>query len=240
MKPDSRHANPSYDQHLRSPRFAAVRKEAFSRDMYACRKCGSSDTLQGAHTTYKNFGHETVNDIVTLCAQCHQQVTFLEKTFPGRERASIALEFINGCPVSELKVDIVGRFGTGTDRKNFWYHGGRGHGSLCVGLGALSPWNKEIFEPHTYAQLVNIPIPKWRSVEYDVPDARPLTIRVVSKEGKRQFRYVDQNGLTGLMRVDFGSRYPVALDDLPERSPELADAIGHVVHENSSRQGTLL
>lgn len=66
-----------YDVYLASMQWKEKRTERLAIDCWRCTNCGDSDThatLQVHHLTYKNVGDENVvDDLVTLCIDCHQK-----------------------------------------------------------------------------------------------------------------------------------------------------------------------
>lgn len=65
----------SYEEFLESDYWIQVRKRVLARDGFRCQSCDSKKTLHVHHLTYKNHGqeHEHLEDLVTLCARCHEQ-----------------------------------------------------------------------------------------------------------------------------------------------------------------------
>lgn len=51
-----------------------IRNDAILRDG-KCRCCGSFESLEAHHITYKNFGYESIDDVTTLCRECHYAIT---------------------------------------------------------------------------------------------------------------------------------------------------------------------
>lgn len=60
-----------YSMYLESEEFADLRSKVFRRDNNKCRACGSTETLQAHHLSYRNIYHETPEDLVCLCRRCH-------------------------------------------------------------------------------------------------------------------------------------------------------------------------
>ena len=61
-----------YAEYLKSDRWRALREAARQRDGNACRLCDSADELEVHHRRYPEvFGTESVDDLTTLCAECH-------------------------------------------------------------------------------------------------------------------------------------------------------------------------
>ena len=64
----------SYADYLRSQVWAWKRQRALSRDGRACKLCNSRTRLQVHHREYPaRWGDEPDDDLVTLCARCHQK-----------------------------------------------------------------------------------------------------------------------------------------------------------------------
>ena len=60
-----------YQIYLQSEQFSDLRSKVFRRDQYKCRSCGSTEHLQAHHLSYRNIYHETPDDLVCLCRNCH-------------------------------------------------------------------------------------------------------------------------------------------------------------------------
>ncbi len=77
---------PTYQDYLLSPRWPELRKQAIYRDGGRCRLCNSSDNLEVHHRRYpKVWGEETVDDLTTLCSDCHDFFS-AKKTFNVDEK----------------------------------------------------------------------------------------------------------------------------------------------------------
>jgi hypothetical protein len=64
-----------YDQYIKSPEWAERRKAILARDNFECRTCPNSENLQVHHRRYDHFGNEPMEDLVTLCIECHDAIT---------------------------------------------------------------------------------------------------------------------------------------------------------------------
>lgn len=61
-----------YDEYLQTPHWQEVRQGARLRAQYRCQVCNSSDgQLHVHHRTYENRGDERPEDVILLCATCH-------------------------------------------------------------------------------------------------------------------------------------------------------------------------
>mgnify|MGYP000739796043 CR=1 FL=1 len=62
-----------YEKYLESNHWKEIRKKALKRAGYKCQLCASNKELNVHHNTYKNLGHEDLNDLVVLCRNCHKK-----------------------------------------------------------------------------------------------------------------------------------------------------------------------
>ena len=65
----------TYEQHLQSAYWRALREQAFARDNWRCVLCDSPEELQCHHRTYVRLGKEELRDCFTLCTPCHDVIT---------------------------------------------------------------------------------------------------------------------------------------------------------------------
>lgn len=68
-----------YEAYLQTEQFDAIRQAVFARDSHRCVICGSTDTLQAHHLTYRNLYHEPTSDLITLCRNCHSIYHAIDK-----------------------------------------------------------------------------------------------------------------------------------------------------------------
>ena len=70
----SRYRN--YDDYLHSGVWKKLSSKARARDGYRCRTCNRSGDLEVHHRRYpKYLGTESVNDLTTLCRDCHRKIS---------------------------------------------------------------------------------------------------------------------------------------------------------------------
>lgn len=62
-----------YQEYLNSDHWKQIRLKALKRAGYKCQLCASNKELNVHHNTYKNKGHENLNDLVVLCRDCHKK-----------------------------------------------------------------------------------------------------------------------------------------------------------------------
>ena len=76
----------SYSEQLKDPRWQKKRLEILSRDLFACQKCG--DTESQLHVHHKRYikGHDPWQyddfDLITLCILCHKEIEEIIKGLP--------------------------------------------------------------------------------------------------------------------------------------------------------------
>ena len=63
-----------YNDYLHSPAWKAIRAQVLERDGNACTRCHSTKRLECHHIHYQRFGHELLEDLLTLCHDCHMAV----------------------------------------------------------------------------------------------------------------------------------------------------------------------
>lgn len=64
--------NAKYQEYLRSQAWIAKKWLVFKRDGYQCQHCGTAKNIQCHHLTYDHLYDEPLDDLVTLCKQCHE------------------------------------------------------------------------------------------------------------------------------------------------------------------------
>lgn len=66
----------TYEEYIASSVWKAKRELALERDGFRCRLCNSGDDLEVHHRSYGDeLGSETIDDLTTLCVECHDIVT---------------------------------------------------------------------------------------------------------------------------------------------------------------------
>jgi hypothetical protein len=64
-----------YEDYLHTRHWKWFAKEACDNANHTCQLCNATDTgLNVHHKTYRNRGHETFNDVIVLCSDCHKKV----------------------------------------------------------------------------------------------------------------------------------------------------------------------
>lgn len=64
-----------YKEYIKSEEWKHKRKEVLERDKFKCRLCGAKGTeynLHVHHNSYNNLGNEPLEDLITLCKECHE------------------------------------------------------------------------------------------------------------------------------------------------------------------------
>ncbi len=72
-----------YNRYMKSDAWAAKREERLQLDDNKCVMCGRPNGLQKDgvtpilqvhHVRYQNLGHESMDDLVSLCPGCHRKI----------------------------------------------------------------------------------------------------------------------------------------------------------------------
>lgn len=66
------------NEHYASEEYRTIRKQALIRDNYKCQKCGN-EAEEVHHLTYDNFPNEKIEDLQSLCSNCHNKITWKER-----------------------------------------------------------------------------------------------------------------------------------------------------------------
>lgn len=62
-----------YEEYLQTPEWRKKRELALQRDNNCCRVCNSDERLHVHHRTYVRRGNEDMEDLTTLCEECHER-----------------------------------------------------------------------------------------------------------------------------------------------------------------------
>ncbi len=57
--------------YLQSTEWRTLRNQVFTRDNHTCQSCGSQSSLNCHHIMYDRLGAEELEDLITLCKNCH-------------------------------------------------------------------------------------------------------------------------------------------------------------------------
>lgn len=63
-----------YELYLTSDHWRELRQKVLERDGHACSQCPVRARLHVHHLTYERMGRERLDDLVTLCEDCHRKV----------------------------------------------------------------------------------------------------------------------------------------------------------------------
>lgn len=63
-----------YERYLQSEEWEVLRQKVFDRDRRRCRRCGERKSLHCHHLHYENLYDEPLEDLVTMCKDCHKEV----------------------------------------------------------------------------------------------------------------------------------------------------------------------
>jgi 5-methylcytosine-specific restriction endonuclease McrA len=66
-----------YAERRQTKEWAILKKQVHRRDQYRCRLCGRGNVeLHVHHCTYENYAREKLEDLITLCNECHHTFHF--------------------------------------------------------------------------------------------------------------------------------------------------------------------
>lgn len=63
-----------YYDYLKTAAWQKKRIERLKADGYSCQMCGAKHGLNVHHLTYLRLGCERMEDLITLCGNCHEKV----------------------------------------------------------------------------------------------------------------------------------------------------------------------
>ena len=66
--------NLEYNRYIESDEWKEIRVDRIFLDGYKCRFCGSAKNLVVHHITYENVPNENMDDLLTLCKTCHNEL----------------------------------------------------------------------------------------------------------------------------------------------------------------------
>ena len=66
-----------YGEYLKSPEWREKRAACFKRDNYTCQDCKKVPALHAHHGTYERVGNENIDDLISLCEECHADRHFM-------------------------------------------------------------------------------------------------------------------------------------------------------------------
>lgn len=73
-----------YSQYLNTEHWQVLREAIYCRDGYQCADCGAGNNikyLEAHHCTYTNRGNESLNELTTLCRDCHEERHTLREVY---------------------------------------------------------------------------------------------------------------------------------------------------------------
>lgn len=68
------HRRKAYDAYINSDKWKVLRKQVLRRDSYTCQVCKSQRAVQVHHLTYEHFQNEPLEDLLSVCLECHEQI----------------------------------------------------------------------------------------------------------------------------------------------------------------------
>lgn len=73
-----------YQKYIESDEWKEVRNDRIFLDGYKCRMCGSAMNLVVHHITYERVPNEDMDDLITLCRDCHNRLHERDNERKGR------------------------------------------------------------------------------------------------------------------------------------------------------------
>ena len=67
----------NYSEYLKSEWWQQLRTKRLKFDNWRCCMCGTGENLSVHHVTYERLGNEDLNDLITLCRDCHKKYPHL-------------------------------------------------------------------------------------------------------------------------------------------------------------------
>lgn len=159
-----------YLSYLESERWNSLRNKRLEMDNFQCQICGNPKQLHVHHLFYPHtLGTETVNDLITLCADCHNMIETLKKSGAIEKRKTrITLDVHVRLPIDDSQykemrtksLELLDEFKT--DKNNgllvVVYCGSyKSEGLIFTDISAV-PKMKEKFGAENVALRIN----KWR------------------------------------------------------------------------------
>jgi len=65
----------NYHEYIKSSEWRQIRQRRLQFDLFKCRTCENEKRLEVHHVHYRNLGHENIEDLITLCKNCHYAIT---------------------------------------------------------------------------------------------------------------------------------------------------------------------
>jgi 5-methylcytosine-specific restriction endonuclease McrA len=103
------------DNYYQSLEWGVMKERRKMEDDYQCQlglildwEC-DNEQLEVHHKTYKRFGNEDMNDLITLCRECHELVTSIERRrrYEKREMPKNDVQRMTPEPNTKEKNDVV-------------------------------------------------------------------------------------------------------------------------------------
>jgi len=83
-----------YKDYLNSQEWKNKRLLVLKRDNFSCCRCGQQAT-EVHHNEYKNVGDEHLDDLASLCKECHDVIHWLVKIVKKSKNFKIANDYVN-------------------------------------------------------------------------------------------------------------------------------------------------
>jgi hypothetical protein len=87
-----------YNEYILSSDWQRIRRERLQKDGFRCVRCARRHELQVHHLTYERLGHERIDDLVTVCVRCHNDIDFADQRSEITEQMAL-----QAAPVTEVE-----------------------------------------------------------------------------------------------------------------------------------------
>lgn len=68
-----------YIDYMQSPQWLVRREAVLQRDEYICQACCERTATEVHHLNYDHLGNEPMFDLVSVCHDCHEQITKMDR-----------------------------------------------------------------------------------------------------------------------------------------------------------------
>ena len=75
-----------YEEYIQSPEWQKRRKILLIEHGSKCALCPRTCELHVHHLNYERLGHERAEDVMVLCARCHNDLHYALRKFPATEK----------------------------------------------------------------------------------------------------------------------------------------------------------
>lgn len=240
-----------YSEYLKTPEWAARREQVVERDAYCCRVCNSDKKLEVHHRTYQRRGNEDLNDLTTLCEECHEdfhrrirQAELMVRTYtpPRPDWKASPLQEWEDVLVGMLIVepDLLSHVRVVLSEEDFTGEETRALYQLLTSRNTLLQVDQP-FEKAVPAELMSVVARCKKSLVFGMTMAKPDQIQTVIQAAMRLKRYrltKENENLKGLLDAAYKSGDTAEMRRLMTQSHEANNqmrVIDNATHPRKAR-----